>query len=124
MGRLFCFNCFFLTRRHVNPTLDLVAELIKRGYKVTYYASEKFRSRLEAIGATLVWCVLLIPLNALNLLTASYDEGIQFKLTRTEKNIFNTALEMLTACELIMDSLSESVCFCCREAILIARLAR
>jgi UDP:flavonoid glycosyltransferase YjiC (YdhE family) len=41
--------------RHVNPTLDLVAALIQRGYTVTYFASEKFRARLEAIGAKLIW---------------------------------------------------------------------
>ena len=37
---------------HVNPTLGLVAELVRRGEQVTYFASEPFRERIEAIGAT------------------------------------------------------------------------
>ncbi len=36
---------------HVNPTLGLVAELVRRGERVTYFASEPFRERVEATGA-------------------------------------------------------------------------
>ena len=37
---------------HVNPTLGLVAELVRRGERVTYFASEPFRDRIEKAGAT------------------------------------------------------------------------
>jgi MGT family glycosyltransferase len=37
---------------HVNPTLGLVDELVRRGERVTYFASEPFRERVEATGAT------------------------------------------------------------------------
>ena len=36
---------------HVNPTLGLAAELVRRGERVTYFASEPFRERVEATGA-------------------------------------------------------------------------
>ena len=36
---------------HVNPTLGLVEELVRRGERVTYFASEPFRERVEATGA-------------------------------------------------------------------------
>lgn len=37
---------------HINPTLPLVAELVKRGEQVRYYASETFRPAIEQAGAT------------------------------------------------------------------------
>lgn len=36
---------------HVNPTVGLVKELTSRGEEVTYYCVEKFRERLEGVGA-------------------------------------------------------------------------
>ena len=48
-------NVLFLaapSHGHVNPTLGLVAELVRRGERVTYFASEPFRERVEAAGAT------------------------------------------------------------------------
>lgn len=36
---------------HINPTLPVVAELIRRGHQVTYYADEPFRARILAAGA-------------------------------------------------------------------------
>ena len=36
---------------HVNPTLGLVDALVRRGERVTYFASEPFRERVEATGA-------------------------------------------------------------------------
>src|SRR5213080_3117545 len=37
---------------HINPTLGLVAELVARGEDIIYYATEEFRSVIEATGAT------------------------------------------------------------------------
>jgi len=48
-------NVLFLgmpSHGHVNPTIGLVAELVRRGEHVTYFASEMFRSRIEGAGAT------------------------------------------------------------------------
>lgn len=39
---------------HVNPTLPVVQELVRRGESVTYYLTEDFRSAVEATGATLL----------------------------------------------------------------------
>ena len=47
-------NVLFLaapSHGHVNPTLGLVAELVRRGERVTYFAAEPFRERVEATGA-------------------------------------------------------------------------
>lgn len=37
---------------HINPTLPVVAELVRRGEKVFYYATDLFRAKIEATGAT------------------------------------------------------------------------
>ena len=36
---------------HINPTLPVVTELVKRGERVIYYALEEFRAAIEHIGA-------------------------------------------------------------------------
>ena len=36
---------------HVNPTLPLVAELVGRGHRVTYFTSADFGPRIRAAGA-------------------------------------------------------------------------
>jgi MGT family glycosyltransferase len=36
---------------HVNPTLGLVSELIKKGEKVTYFCADNFREKIEKTGA-------------------------------------------------------------------------
>ncbi len=41
---------------HINPTLPLMAELCRRGERVTYFASEPFRARVEATGAAFRSC--------------------------------------------------------------------
>lgn len=39
---------------HVNPTLPLTAELVKRGHKVDYICSEQFRDAIERAGADFI----------------------------------------------------------------------
>lgn len=36
---------------HINPSLPLVAELVKRGHKISYYATERYRERISRAGA-------------------------------------------------------------------------
>lgn len=36
---------------HINPTLPLVAELVRRGERIIYYAGETFRKKIEQTGA-------------------------------------------------------------------------
>jgi len=36
---------------HINPTLPVVAELVRRGEKIFYYATDLFRTKIEATGA-------------------------------------------------------------------------
>src|SRR5947209_20451845 len=36
---------------HVNPTLAVVQELVRRGQKVSYYLTEEFRDVVQATGA-------------------------------------------------------------------------
>src|SRR5436853_7118405 len=38
-------------RGHVNPTLTVVQELVRRGQEVSYYLTEEFREVVEATGA-------------------------------------------------------------------------
>src|SRR5688572_12326730 len=37
---------------HVNPTLPVVQELVRRGHQVIYYNTEDFRAPIERMGAT------------------------------------------------------------------------
>ncbi|MFJ2766852.1 macrolide family glycosyltransferase [Streptomyces sp. NPDC087300] len=46
---------------HVNPTLPLVAELVRRGHRVTYATHPKFGGRVEAAGATLLPLAFEMP---------------------------------------------------------------
>ena len=39
---------------HVNPTLSLVSELVKRGVRVTYFCTENFKNIVEPTGAKFV----------------------------------------------------------------------
>ncbi|GMA62790.1 glycosyl transferase family 1 [Alicyclobacillus fastidiosus] len=39
---------------HINPTLGVVQELIRRGEEVVYFTAEQFRDRVEATGADVI----------------------------------------------------------------------
>ncbi|AMR05901.1 MULTISPECIES: macrolide family glycosyltransferase [Bacillus cereus group] len=49
MAKVLMFN--FPGEGHINPTIALVEELIKRGEEVIYYCVEKYRSKIENTGA-------------------------------------------------------------------------
>src|SRR5262249_26090274 len=36
---------------HVNPSLPLAAELVRRGHDIVYYLTESYRAKVEATGA-------------------------------------------------------------------------
>ncbi|MGB8455342.1 MAG: hypothetical protein WCD89_23800 [Anaerocolumna sp.] len=36
---------------HINPTLPIVNELVKRGETIIYYSTEAFREKIEKTGA-------------------------------------------------------------------------
>lgn len=46
---------------HINPTLAVAAELVRRGQRVRYYAFEEFREKIEATGAEYVACDAFLP---------------------------------------------------------------
>ncbi|MDS0524273.1 glycosyl transferase [Clostridium sp. SHJSY1] len=50
MSKVLFLNMF--GHAHINPTIGLVKELINRGEKVTYFASEEFQEKIEKTGAT------------------------------------------------------------------------
>ncbi|RDU23809.1 macrolide family glycosyltransferase [Anaerosacchariphilus polymeriproducens] len=41
---------------HINPTLGIIAELVKQGKEVVYFCSEEFRDRIEKTGAVFKCC--------------------------------------------------------------------
>lgn len=41
---------------HTNPTLGVVAELVKRGHEVVYYSYNQFREKIEGLGAEFIAC--------------------------------------------------------------------
>ncbi|MBQ8814852.1 MAG: glucosyltransferase [Lachnospiraceae bacterium] len=46
---------------HINPTLAVVTELVKRGHQVRYYAMEEFKEKIEAAGAEYISCDQYMP---------------------------------------------------------------
>src|SRR5699024_7519428 len=55
--RSFCMHIAFVSLGafgHINPTLALVTELVKKGVQVTYFTTEAFRTIIEPTGAKFV----------------------------------------------------------------------
>src|SRR5690242_6173293 len=50
MSKILFFNV--PTQGHINPSLPVVRELVRRGVEVIYYLTEGQRQRIEATGAT------------------------------------------------------------------------
>lgn len=76
---------------HMNPTLDLVSELVKQGHEVVYYTSEPFRAKVIRTG--------VIDFRA-------YPADLDFKTTRNDTNIFRTGEEMLKAAVSLLQALT------------------
>jgi MGT family glycosyltransferase len=76
---------------HMNPTLDLVADLAKQGHEVVYYTSENFRQKVLHTGVTEF---------------RPYPSNLDFKTTRSDTNIFHTGEEMLKAAVTLLEALA------------------
>lgn len=50
MAKVLMFN--FPGEGHVNPTLALIKELVKRGEEVVYYCVEEYKGKIEKTGAS------------------------------------------------------------------------
>jgi UDP:flavonoid glycosyltransferase YjiC (YdhE family) len=50
MGKVLFLN--YPGEGHVNPTIALVEELLKKGEEVVYYCIEEYRNKIEKTGAT------------------------------------------------------------------------
>lgn len=75
---------------HMNPTLDLAAELVKQGHYVIYYTSESFRQKVLHTGVQEF---------------RPYPADLDFKTTRNDTNIFRTGEEMLKAAVTLLQEL-------------------
>src|SRR5262249_55222220 len=62
----------FPQHAHLNPTLPIVSVLVRRGYRVTYVASENYAPRIAELGAEVV------PCEAFDL-AAAFGEGVNDK---------------------------------------------
>lgn len=74
---------------HTNPTLPLVAELLRRGERVIYYSLEDFKPAIERTGATY----------------RSYCEAYPFDHTRADENGFKVFLQLIQVSQLILERL-------------------
>lgn len=52
---------------HVNPSLGLVRELVRRGHRVSYILTESYRDKVEAAGGVLLPYLLEFDLDTLAL---------------------------------------------------------
>lgn len=85
---------------HTNPTIPVVAELVKRGHQVWYYSFLEFQERIEAAGAVFIACDEFLP-------PLSEEE-----LERKAGKDFAALIEMVADTTIAMD---EKVCLELRE---------
>ncbi|BAQ11144.1 oleandomycin glycosyltransferase [Bacillus sp. OxB-1] len=85
---------------HTNPTIPVVAELVKRGHQVWYYSFVEFQERIEAAGAVFIACDDFLP-------PLSEEE-----LERKAGKDFAALIEMVADTTIAMD---EKVCQELRE---------
>lgn len=92
---------------HTNPTLPLVAELVRRGERVIYYSQSEFREAIEQAGASF----------------RAYGATFPFDATRAPENQFTILLEHLQASKLILEQLLPQIRAERPDAILYDQLA-
>lgn len=97
---------------HTNPTLPVVAELVKRGHQVRYYSFEEFKEKIEATGACYVGCDAYLPPTPLDLDKkvgkdfASLIEMVADTTINMDEMIAGQMKEFMPDC-----IVSDSVCF-------------
>ena len=74
---------------HINPTLPLVAELVRRGNRVLYYSLEDFKQAIEHAGTTF----------------QNYGKAYPFDHTRADENGFKNFLQLLQVSQLVLEHL-------------------
>jgi UDP:flavonoid glycosyltransferase YjiC (YdhE family) len=79
----------FQPQGHTNPTLPLVAELVRRGEHVIYYSLEDFQPAIEQTGATF----------------RSYGAAYPFDPTSAYENQFENLLQFLQVSQLVLEQL-------------------
>jgi MGT family glycosyltransferase len=78
---------------HTNPSLSLVAELVRRGEQVIYYSLEEFQSAIEQTGASF----------------RSYGDALPAVYTQGNENGFQVVRQLLQASECIVDQFRKDV---------------
>ncbi len=81
------------THGHINPTLPLVAELIRRGEHVVYYATDAFRDKIERTGV----------------IYRSYNRHSNFPATETQGGPFGFMARAIEAAEQMLPRLLEEL---------------
>lgn len=78
---------------HTNPSLPLVAELVRRGDQVIYYSLEEFQPAIEQTGATF----------------RNYGNVFPFDYTQGDENGFRVICQFLQASECILDQFLKEI---------------
>ena len=80
---------------HINPTLPLVEELIRRGEEVTYFCTKGFRTKIEKAGANF----------------RSYDDLIEIQLQQLVglTHPFDKISILIQSCELLISNILKQV---------------
>ncbi len=91
MARLWFYNIPF--HGHVNPTLPLVRELVRRGDDVTYFSTAPFEPRISATGAAF----------------EPYPDSYSFEQTRSIAHIVHLGTQVAEATYALLPSVLDSV---------------
>lgn len=71
---------------HINPTLPVITELVRRGHTVRYWAYEEFREKIERTGAQF----------------ADLSRFLKVDYTRPDENLFHLALVLLKGSDSVL----------------------
>lgn len=97
---------------HTNPTIGVVAELVRRGHRVRYYSFDEFQEKIESTGAEFISCDGYLPPAPENL-----DDKVGKDFASLIEMVVDTTLHMDSRMEADMREfqpdcvLSDSVCF-------------
>lgn len=92
---------------HTNPTLPLVAELVRRGHRVRYYSFAEFKDAITAAGAEFFDCTVFLP-------------PVPSHLERRVGRDLAALIEMVTDTAVALDPVMEAEFAACRPACVVA----